>query len=108
MTQRTDEDRDERIVVRIDAHLEGLIPKFLKSKYADVTAVLEAMNRGDYEAIRIIAHKMRGSGGGYGFDAISEIGSSLEQGAKERNNDTIEQWAGKLRSYLNRVVVVFD
>ncbi len=37
--------------------------------------------RGDYATIRTLGHQMAGTGGGYGFDPITEIGGALEESA---------------------------
>ena len=37
--------------------------------------------QGDYAIIRTLGHQMAGTGGGYGFDPITEIGSALEDSA---------------------------
>ena len=37
-----------------------------------------AMKAADTEALRVIAHQMKGAGAGYGFDGISAAGESLE------------------------------
>ncbi|MEI9891716.1 MAG: hypothetical protein WDN45_15675 [Caulobacteraceae bacterium] len=40
-----------------------------------------SLDRDDYEAILVIGHNMRGSGGGFGFQSITDIGAALEQAA---------------------------
>ena len=51
---------------------------------------------------------MKGSGGGYGFDVISEIGKTIEQAAKDKNDDVIKNSVQELDSYLDRVEVVYE
>jgi len=51
---------------------------------------------------------MKGSGGGYGFDTITDIGGSLEQAARDREPDTIRRWIGELLTYLERVQIIYD
>ena len=51
---------------------------------------------------------MKGSGGGYGLDAISDIGQSMEQAAKDGNREEIRKWAQELQDYLERVEVVYE
>ena len=51
---------------------------------------------------------MKGAGGGYGFDAITDIGQSLEQAAKAPDPDEIRKLAGELSTYLDRVEVVYE
>ena len=98
----------EKIVVKIDADLEDLIPEYLENRRADIKSIEEAINKEDFEAIRILGHSMKGSGGGYGFDVISEIGGIIEAAAKENNSDEIKKQNEKLVSYLYRVEVVYE
>ena len=98
----------EKIVVQVDPELEELIPGYLENRHRDVQSISETLARGDYETIRVLAHSMKGSGGGYGFDAITDIGQSMEQAAKDRNEEEIRKWVDELLSYLDRVEVVYD
>jgi DNA-binding NarL/FixJ family response regulator len=59
-------------VVKIDRDLEDLIPGYLEKRLADVTSIREAAGKNDFEMIRVLGHTMKGSGGGYGFDRITE------------------------------------
>jgi hypothetical protein len=51
---------------------------------------------------------MKGSGSGYGFDVVSEIGKSLEAAATARNKAEITMQSEKLKKYLARVEVVYE
>lgn len=98
----------EKIVVHIDADIEELIPGFFQNRREDIKSILTALDNGDYETIRILGHSMRGTGGGYGFAAITDIGHSIEQAAKNRNPLEINKKINELSSYLERVEVVFE
>ena len=51
---------------------------------------------------------MRGAGGSYGFQAITDIGASLERAAASADTDASRKWVGELSSYLDRVEIVAD
>jgi hypothetical protein len=51
---------------------------------------------------------MKGAGGGYGFDAITEIGAALEEAAKQRNGAEIRDRVNELARYLDRVEVISE
>jgi len=107
MTPQSGAPQNDRIVVHVDAELREIVPGYLSNRQADLQALREALARGDYEAIRIVGHSMKGSGGGYGFDALSEIGSALEQAAKAGDPEAIRRSVGELSTYLARVEVVY-
>jgi hypothetical protein len=50
---------------------------------------------------------MKGAGGSYGFDAITDIGKSLEQAAMAKDSGGIKQMVQELSAYLDRVEVVY-
>ncbi len=95
-------------VIRVSAPegLEELLPGYLEKRGADLLALAAALERSDYETIRVLGHNMKGTGGAYGFEAISTIGKSLEASATERRGDGILSQIQALADYLNRVEVV--
>lgn len=104
---RNTDDKIGKIVVTIDPDLEELIPSFLENRHKDIISIQDALKTEDYETIRIIGHSMKGSGGGYGFDYITEIGEAIELAAKDKNEDEIAKSNNKLAEYMERVEVVY-
>ena len=68
--------------VYADSDLMEIIPDFLDNRRDDVTTIDGAVGESDFETIRVLGHDMKGSGGGYGFDGITDIGHALEQAAR--------------------------
>jgi HPt (histidine-containing phosphotransfer) domain-containing protein len=97
----------DKIIVHVDPDLRELIPGFLENRRNDVMILLAALEQGNFESIRAIGHRLKGDGGGYGFDTISEIGRDLEQAAKDRSQQEIRRRVGELAAYLARVEVVY-
>lgn len=95
-----------RIVVRADARLRSVIPRYLQNRRADVCAILDAVGRSDYDTIREFGHKMNGSGSGYGFPRITEIGHALEDASRDRNADKIHSLVAELCTYLDQLEMV--
>lgn len=108
MTGDATADRGGRLVVRVDADLEDLVPRFLENRRKDVTTLPAALDRGDYDAVRAIGHDMKGSGAAYGFDPITALGAGLEQAAKEERRDEIVSLTDELAAYLEQVDVVYE
>ncbi|MGR3319854.1 MAG: Hpt domain-containing protein [Candidatus Anammoxibacter sp.] len=99
---------NEEIIVQIDPDLEDLIPDYLKNRYKDLETIHGALNSGDFETIRITGHSMKGSGGGYGFDHITDIGKCIEDAANVQNGDDVKKQVDELTSYLARVSIVYE
>ncbi len=108
MTQNNNTKHTEKIIVHVDAEIEDLIPGFLENMRKNVKTLEEALEKGDYETIQKLSHTMKGAGGGYGFDAITDIGSSLESAAKEKNAQEIRRWLSEFSHYLEHVKIVYE
>jgi HPt (histidine-containing phosphotransfer) domain-containing protein len=95
------------IIVHVDGALQELVPGYLANRHRDVARIRAAAAQLDYATIRFLGHSMRGSGTGYGFAAITQIGESIEQAASGEDAEAVEQCVTTLLSYLVRVQVVY-
>jgi hypothetical protein len=107
MSDSTD-DLHKPIRVRVDPELASLIPGFLDNRRHDVVLLLEVLNRADFQTARILGHSMKGSGGGYGFDGITDIGGDIEVAAINNDPIAIRTHVDALALYLTRVEIVSD
>ena len=98
----------DRILVRVDPELVAAIPGFLEHRRQDVVSLRAALERDDFETIRVVGHRIRGSGSGYGFETITQLGELLEQAGRNRIPDEIPRWVAELADYLERVEIVND
>lgn len=99
---------EDEELVRVDASFEPLVPKFLTNRKKEILTMQEALAAQDFETLRKVAHGMKGAGGSYGFDHISEMAAAVEQAAKTQDSSTIERDLPLLGSYLDRIKVVYD
>jgi CheY-like chemotaxis protein len=95
-----------KTLVRADARLRAVIPGYLDNRRGDVRTILEALAVSDYAIIRELGHKMSGTGSGYGFSRITEIGAAMEKAAKEQNAAEIRSWVNELSRYIERVEII--
>jgi len=108
MTSKADDNQAEKTTIHVDPEIAELIPGFLENRRKDIAAMLDAVQRGEFETVRVLGHSMKGAGGGYGFDAITEIGSALEQAAQQCNAAEIRNRVNELSCFLDRVEVISD
>ena len=78
--------------VNISQSIRSIIPQYLQDQRGAATSILVALEQRDYQTIRELGHKMRGSGGSFGFDALTNIGQSLEEAAQSKNQEAIRHW----------------
>lgn len=95
-------------LVHIDASFEPLIPNFLTNRKREVVTMQTALAAQDFETVRTLAHGMKGAGGSYGFDRITDMAAVVEQAAKTGDAPTLERDLPALGSYLDQVKVVYD
>lgn len=108
MAAQASDNHKEKNVVIVDEDLQDLIPGYLENRLKDIAAIQECLVQGDYGAIRFIGHKMKGSGGGYGFDEITDIGRSIEEAARSEHREEIIRQTGALKTYLESLEVVYQ
>ena len=107
MTPARPDTEQEKIVIEIDPDLEAIVPGFLANRRRDLTTIESCLKQGDLETIRLLGHRMKGDGGGYGFDRISTIGHHLEEAALTKDLITLQHQQEHLRNFLARVTVVY-
>lgn len=93
--------------MRIDRDLEDIVPGFLANRQKDLRTLRSALAEHDFATIQVLAHRMKGDGGGYGFDRITEIGGGMELAAARHDHPAIEQHTAELEDFLTRVTVVY-
>jgi HPt (histidine-containing phosphotransfer) domain-containing protein len=92
----------------VDEDLSDLIPGFLTHKRADIDTIIKAVTRRDYAEIGRIAHRIKGEGGSYGFESITEMARGLEQAVANRDDGALTTLARQMLAYLDRVEVVYQ
>ena len=103
-----DNGREVAIIVHADPKFADLVPGFLQNRRNDVRTILGALDRGDFETVERLGHGMKGAGGSWGFQGISDIGADLEQAALKVDADASRKWVGQLSLYLDRVEIVYQ
>ena len=97
----------EPIHVIVESDLQDLIPNFMQRRHDDAEKLREALATGDFETVRVIGHSMKGTGGGYGFDSISQFGAAIEKAAKNAASDVARSAVDALEDYLARVQITY-
>ena len=89
--------------IRAARRLAEQTPAYLENCRRDVIAMLAALDRADFDAVIILGHNLRGSGGGFGIPAITDIGAGIEQAAGDADAESARKWVGDLSGYLDSV-----
>ena len=89
---------------RAEQRLKDRTPAYLKNCRENVVAMNEALDRSDFAAVALLAHNLRGSGGAFGFQAITDIGAGLEQTAESADAEASRNWVFELSTCLDQIV----
>jgi signal transduction histidine kinase/DNA-binding NarL/FixJ family response regulator len=91
------------ILVHVEAGMEDVVPGYLAKRRAEIPFYTAALKREDYDSIKKMAHKMKGTGAGYGFPLLTELGAALEKAALEKDAPHLEDCTNQLALYLQAV-----
>ncbi len=98
----------DRIVVKVDSDLEDLIPGFMDNRRKDLVKLEQMIGARDFDELCKIGHSIKGVGGGYGFDAITDFGAVIEKAAASQDIVALGRCQAEYADYLARVDVVFE
>ncbi len=102
------DESSEKIRIRVDTDLQELIPGYLVNREKDLLMYQQALEKDDFDSIALLGHSMKGSGGGYGFNDLSQIGRALEKAAKSRDKESVRKSIIDLTAYLKKLEIVYD
>ncbi|MCA8987309.1 MAG: Hpt domain-containing protein [Planctomycetaceae bacterium] len=86
-----------------DADFEPILNQFLviiPDRRKQIEAHLE---NGDVDQLKVIAHQLKGAGGGYGFPQLTEVAAALESLCKQNQLTAIPAAAEELVQLLRQI-----
>ena len=91
------------IQIAVEDGMEDVVPGYLEKRRAEVQVYRKALTAGDFATIGKLAHKMKGTGSGYGFDMLTELGAAMETAAKVSDGPAIAKNLDALALYVESV-----
>jgi len=86
-----------------DRDMKEIVEQFVHDLPARSTAILRASETSDVEALKRLAHQLKGAAGGYGFPRITEAAGALESALDEKLDPTsLQQRIEALASLCRR------
>jgi HPt (histidine-containing phosphotransfer) domain-containing protein len=89
----------EDLLSFVPPELFHLLPGFLARREGEVSELSELLRLRQFEGIRSVGHKLKGSGLGYGFQIITDLGRDLEQAAQDQDIEEIQLSIAKLKTF---------
>jgi HPt (histidine-containing phosphotransfer) domain-containing protein len=99
---------DDAYKVKIAKDLEDLIPVYLANRKKELDALRAALASADFEQLRQLGHRMRGVGNSYGFERVSSLGKQIEEGARNRDKDSLEAHIAAYGDYLSKLQIAYE
>ena len=97
------EPADDTFTVPVEEGMEDVVPGYLEKRRAEVLVYQAALAAGDFETIKKMAHKMKGTGTGYGLPRLTELGAAMEKAALEGNCPGLARNLNEFSLYVQRV-----
>jgi HPt (histidine-containing phosphotransfer) domain-containing protein len=82
-----------------------LVQEFLNSLDRRLADLGSALSSSDYQRLRSLAHQLKGTGGGYGYPALSERAAELERLALAGEFDACRRSIEDLSTLMARLAV---
>lgn len=86
-----------------DPDMFPLLIDFIDGLSTRVTDISSAHDEGNFDALKALAHKLKGSAGMYGFPELSLLAGRLENHARQRDNAGSSATLRQIRGVLPRI-----
>jgi HPt (histidine-containing phosphotransfer) domain-containing protein len=84
--------------------MKKIIAEFVEGLPDEILKMQDLLNHDDLKSLRRVAHQLRGTGGGYGFDAITELAGSVEDAINRADNrESITAQINSLVDLIRRI-----
>jgi HPt (histidine-containing phosphotransfer) domain-containing protein len=94
--------------VCIDEAIRELVPRFLANVRREVKAMRQALGATQLDEVRRLGHSLKGSGYGYGFSRLGDLGRTIEAAAAAGEPaERISARLDEVEEFVNNVRVRF-
>lgn len=108
MTDDSRHSGKEPIRVIVSSEFQDIMPRYLEIRVEELEQLRAAIDAEDAPLVRMLGHRLKGSGGSYGFDELSRLGIELETaGMEERLSDACRLMK-ELEYYLSNLEIIYD
>lgn len=87
-----------------DPSFADIVMQFVDGLSGRLAIMEQALRTSDLDALRVAAHQLKGSGGGYGYPVLTEEAAKLESLAKSGAVDDCASKLAELKELCSRVV----
>jgi len=93
--------RSPQVMLSVAERLTARVPAYLKNCQENVATMSDALERVDFETIRFLGHQLRGSGGAFGFQPITDAGAALLRASETSDLIALRAQLAVLQQFLD-------
>lgn len=82
-----------------------LVADYLERCRSSFVLLQAAVDQHQHDQVRVLGHRMKGTGAPYGFSRLTEIGAEIERAARDQNRGALRRLVADLEEYLSRVEI---
>ena len=91
-----------------DADMMEIVREFAADAQQRAEEIEQHLQSGDVEGLQTLSHQLKGAGGGYGFDAITDTAEALEAAIKQDAGESAIKEASRRVCEVLRAVYVAE
>ena len=88
-----------------DPSYTDIVEQFVNGLADRLREMEDAIRTSDFDMLRVAAHRLKGSGGGYGYPILTERATELERHAMAHTESECRSAFDRLRDTMNRIAV---
>ncbi len=94
-------------IIKVDEDLEEIMPRYLEIRHKELVELEEAVKAENFDQIRMLAHKLKGTGSAYGFEELTRLGKLIEDKATAKIMEEVPESTAEIRKYLENVEIEY-
>jgi HPt (histidine-containing phosphotransfer) domain-containing protein len=92
---------DQETLLPISDEILALVPQYLASKDKQIEEARAALASGDFGPVRRFGHNLKGTGRGYGFPSIEDLGTEIERAAAQADARRVGEQLDALHRFVS-------
>ncbi|NDV28401.1 Hpt domain-containing protein [Desulfovibrio sp. JC010] len=97
----------ERFVIQVDEDLEAIMPRYLEIRQKELAELEEAVAAKNFEIIRLLGHRLKGTGSSYGLDELTRLGTLIEDKAVDEDMSEVPEHTAGVRHFLEHLDIEY-
>ena len=79
-------------LLREDPDLRDIVEEFVRGLPGRMEEIREAFDKLDWQQLSMLAHRLKGASGSYGYPDLSTLAAAMERGFKAQQAEELGQW----------------